>query len=146
MTENSKVSGSQAEYSEIKEDHAQEANAGTICIHNDVIAVIAREAASNVDGVAELPGDFLDGIAGMIGRKSHDRGISVHVDGETVKIDLTVILNHKVRIPQVAWQLQQDVKESVEEMTGKFVESVDVIVQGIKVSSKAQNSQKETNE
>lgn len=106
---------------------------GTVSIHNDVIAAIAHEAAVKVSGVAELPGDLLDGIAGMIGKKSADRGIRVAVEGDTVNVDLNVILKHGVKIPDVAWQLQQTVKDSVQDMTGMLVTSVNVIVQGIKV-------------
>jgi uncharacterized alkaline shock family protein YloU len=116
-------------------DENDENGLGTVSIHNDVIAAIAYEAAVKVNGVASLAGDFLDGIAGMIGKKCADRGIRVSVQGDTVAIDLNVILSHGVKIPDVAWQLQQTVKDAVQDMTGMMVASVNVIVQGIKVIS-----------
>lgn len=134
MNEERKPVTAEGDYSELGDETLDDSSAlGSICIHNDVIAVIARQAAAEVQGVVELPGDILDGIAGMIGKKSMDRGIRVTVDGESVGIDLTVILAHGVKIPQVAWELQKNVKESVEEMTGKLVSAVNVIVQGIRL-------------
>lgn len=108
---------------------------GSVCIHNDVIAVIAFEAASKVNGVAELSGSVADGIAGMIGKRSSEKGIRVEVEGDSVKIELSVVLAHGVKIPRVAWDLQQSVKSAVEEMTGKTVAAVNVIVQSIKIPS-----------
>lgn len=119
-------------------DEQDDGGLGTISIHNDVIAAIAHEAAMNVNGVAELPGDLLDGIAGMIGKKHADRGIRVDVQGDSVNLDLNVILKHGVKIPDVAWQLQQTVKDSVQDMTGMLVTSVNVIVQGIKLVDASQ--------
>lgn len=119
-------------YASVMDDH-DEGALGTVSIHNDVIAAIAHESAVKVNGVAELPGDLLDGIAGMIGKRTADRGIRVAVEGDTVNIDLNVILKHGVKIPEVAWQLQQTVKDAVQDMTGMLVTSVNVIVQGIKV-------------
>ena len=114
-------------------DEHDENSLGTVSIHNDVIAAIAYKAAVSVNGVAELPGDLLDGIAGMIGKKSVDRGIRVDVQEGTVSIELNVILAHGVKIQNVAWELQQTVKTSIQDMTGMLVTAVNVIVQGIKV-------------
>lgn len=122
-------------YATLNEDVVEEGALGAVCIHNDVIAAIAHEAASGVPGVSELPGDILDGIAGMIGRKTADRGIAVQVEDDSVALDIRVILEHGAKIPHVAWQIQQSVKDAVEDMTGKNVSAVNVIVQGIKTAA-----------
>ncbi len=106
---------------------------GAIRIHNDVIAVIARHAAMKIPGVADMSGTFVDGIAGMIGRKSQDRGIRVEVHDNAVSLDLHVVLDYGVRIPQVCWQLQNDLRETVETMTGKTVKEINVVVQDIRM-------------
>lgn len=133
MTDQGKVVETQG-YAAVSEE-SDDGALGTVSIHNDVIAAIAHEAAVKVNGVAELPGDLLDGIAGMIGKKTTDRGIRVAVEGDTVNVDLNVILKHGVKIPEVAWQLQQTVKDAVQDMTGMLVTAVNVIVQGIKVAA-----------
>lgn len=108
---------------------------GAIRIHNNVIAIIARMATLKVPGVIEMTGSIVDGLAGMIGKKkSSDKG-GVHIDAEeeAIVIDITVNLEYGVRIPHVAWQIQNDVREEVEKMTGKMVKSVNVIVQGVQL-------------
>jgi uncharacterized alkaline shock family protein YloU len=105
---------------------------GAVQIHNNVIATIARLAALKITGVAELSGNFVDGLAGMIGKKSTDRGIRVDLVDNAVVVELHVVLDLGVRIPHVAWQIQNEVRQSVEQMTGKSVKSVNVIVQGLR--------------
>ena len=107
---------------------------GNIQIHDDVISMIAHEAAKKVPGVLELSGSFVDGIAGMIGKK--DRGIKVEKENEDIRsIDLTVILEFGVSIPEICHQLQTSVKQTVEDMTGKDIYAVNVSVAGVRSST-----------
>jgi len=106
---------------------------GQIRINNNVIAIIAHETAKKVPGVVELSGSLADGIAGMIGKKPKDRGIRVEKENEELlTIDLTVVLEYGVCIPEICVQLQAAVKEAIETMTGQQVYSVNVLVQGIR--------------
>lgn len=114
---------------------------GSIRIHNNVIAVIARLAATKVPGVLDMSSSLVDGIAGMIGKKSDDRGIRVEVHENTVRIDLSVILAYGCRIPQVCWQIQTDVSEAVEQMTGKTVSGVNIVVQSVRHAAEEQEGQ-----
>ena len=105
---------------------------GAVQIHNNVIATIARLAALKVPGVAEMSGTFVEGLAGMIGKPVVDRGIRVDFDDNHVVIELHVAIDFGIRIPQVAWQIQSEVRQAVEQMTGKSVKAVNVIVQSLK--------------
>ena len=106
---------------------------GQIRINNNVIAVIAHETAEKVPGVVELQGSLADDIAGMIGKKAKDRGIRIEKENEELlTIDLTVVLEFGVKIPEICFQLQTAVKSAVEEMTGQPVFAVNVVVQGIR--------------
>jgi len=108
---------------------------GQIRINNNVIAIIAHETAKKVPGVVELQGSLADGIAGMIGKKSKDKGIRVEKENEELlTIDLTVVLEFGVRIPEICVQLQGAVKSAVEDMTGQQVYAVNVVVQGVRSS------------
>lgn len=108
---------------------------GQIIINNDVIAIIAHETAKKMPGVVEMQGSWGDDLAGIIGKKSKDKGIRVEKENEEVlTIDLKVVLEYGIRIPEVCVQLQAAVKEAVEEMTGKQVYAVNVVVQGIRNS------------
>ncbi len=116
---------------------------GSVQIHNSVIAAIAREAALKIPGVVELSGGLVDGLAGMIGKKSSDRGIRVEHQDTAVSLELHVVLEFGTRIPHVAWQVQTEVRASVEKMTGKPVKAVNVIVQGIRLPAAVKNAGKE---
>ncbi len=108
-------------------------NLGNIFIDNNVIAVIAKLAALKVPGVIELS-NTSDAFAGMLGKKGADRGIRIQKEGDDIKsIDLTVVLEYGARIPHVCWQIQNDIVEAVDQMTGKTVEAVNIVVQGIRL-------------
>jgi uncharacterized alkaline shock family protein YloU len=109
---------------------------GQIIINNDVIAIIAHETAKKVPGVVEMQGSWGDDLAGIIGKKAKDKGIRVEKENEEMlTIDLKVVLEYGVRIPDICVQLQAAVKEAVEDMTGKQVYAVNIVVQGIRGSS-----------
>ena len=106
---------------------------GQIFINNNVIAVIAHETAKKVPGVVELRGSLADDLAGIIGKKSKDKGIRVEKEGEElIAIDLAVVLEFGICIPEICVTLQSEVKNAVEKMTGKHVSSVNVVVQSIR--------------
>jgi uncharacterized alkaline shock family protein YloU len=105
---------------------------GTVKIHDNVVATIARLAALKVPGVLELSGTFVDGLAGMIGKMPVDRGIRVEVKEDGARLDLHVVLEFGVQIPKVAWQVQNEVRQAVETMTGYAVKSVNVFVQTLR--------------
>ena len=106
---------------------------GQISINNNVIAIIAHETAKKMPGVVELQGSLADDLAGIIGKKSKDKGIRVEKENEELlTIDLAVVLEYGIKIPDICVQLQSAVKEAVEEMTGQQVYAVNVVVQGIR--------------
>ena len=119
------------------------ADLGVVQIHNNVIATIARLAALKVPGVAEMSGTFVDGLAGMIGKQVVDRGIRVDLEENVVLIELHVVIDFGVRIPHVAWQIQNEVRQAVEQMTGKSVRAVNVIVQALKFHGGDQSASQE---
>ena len=103
-----------------------------IVIEDEVIA-IAGIAVSEVSGVAEMAGGFAGGITEVLsGKKNLAKGIKVETkEGET-KIDVNIIVEYGVRIPDVAFEIQNKVKKSVEEKTGLKVSGVNVHIQGVK--------------
>jgi len=118
------------------EEKAEETHdLGAIQIHNSVIAVIAREAALKVPGVADLAGSLVDDLAGMVGRKPLDRGVRVEVGENSLVVEIALIVEYGVSIPKVAFEVQSRVRTDIERMTGKSVRSVNVIVQGVQLAS-----------
>ena len=101
-------------------------------ISNDVIAVIAGVAVSEVQGVASMSGSFAGGITEVLsGKKNMAKGIKVEKTDNTAKIDVNIIVEYGSRIPDVAYEIQNRVKKAVEGMTGFKVEEVNVHVQGV---------------
>ncbi len=103
-----------------------------IQISNDVVAVIAGVAVSEVQGVSGMSGGFAGGITEVLsGKKNLAKGIKVEINEDTAKIDVNIIVEYGSRIPDVAFEIQNRVKKSVENMTGLKVEEVNVHVQGV---------------
>lgn len=111
-------------------------------ISNEVVAVIAGMAASEVTGVAEMAGGFAGGISEVLsGKKNLAKGIKVEIlDNKEARIDVNIIVEYGARIPDVAFEIQKRVKKSVENMTGLNVLEVNVHIQGVSI---AQNKKEE---
>jgi uncharacterized alkaline shock family protein YloU len=110
---------------------------GTIRIADDVVKVISGLAAMDIKGVAGMSGGFVGGIAELLGRKNLAKGIKVEVGEKEAAIDLSVIIDYGMRIPDVAAQIQESVKSAVERMTGLKVIEANVNVQGIAFADEA---------
>ncbi len=115
------------------ESRELENEAGVVHISNSVIGVIARIAASKVAGVVDFVGGLADGLAGIVGKRMADRGVHVEVVDNSIVIELNVVLEYGIHIPRVAWEIQQEVRKAVEQMTGKSVKSVNVVVQSVRL-------------
>ncbi len=117
---------------EVLEGQEEVSEGEGIQISNDVIAVIAGVAVSEVQGVSSMAGGFAGGISEVLsGKKNLAKGIKVDKDESKVKIDVNIVVEYGTRIPDVAFEIQNRVKTSVENMTGLKVEEVNVHVQGV---------------
>lgn len=100
-------------------------------IADEVVGVIAGIAASEVEGVAGMSGSVVGGISEMFGKKSLNKGVRVEVGERQAAVDLYVVIEYGVRIPEVAQRVQENVKRAVESMTGLEVVEVNIHVQGV---------------
>lgn len=113
-----------------KEKGAQN-EVGTIRIADEVVGIIAGMAATEIPGVAGMSGGLVGGIAEMLGKKNLAKGVKVEVGEKEAAVDLYVIMEYGVRLPDVAIQVQENVKHAIESMTGLEVVEVNVHVQGV---------------
>lgn len=104
---------------------------GTVKISEEVVAIIAGIAATDVPGVAGMSGGIAGGIAEILGRKNLSKGVKVEVGEKEAAIDLYIIVEFGARIPEVAWDIQDKVKNDVQNMTGLNVVEVNIHVQGV---------------
>ena len=139
------------ENEEVKEVQAGEEEIAlensNIKIADDVVAVIAGVAVSEVQGVAGMAGGFAGGISEVFsGKKNLAKGIKVEINEKTTKIDVNIIVEYGTRIPDVAFEIQNKVKKAVETMTGLTVSEVNVHVQGVNTSNALTEKKEETQE
>ncbi len=104
---------------------------GSVKISEEVVAIIAGIAATDVPGVAGMSGGIAGGIAEILGRKNLSKGVKVEVGEKEAAIDLYIIVEFGARIPEVAWDIQDKVKHAVQSMTGLNVIEVNIHVQGV---------------
>ena len=143
--------GELMENEEVKEVQAGEEEIAlensNIKIADDVVAVIAGVAVSEVQGVYEMSGGFAGGISEVLsGKKNLAKGIKVEINEKTTKIDVNIIVEYGTRIPDVAFEIQNKVKKAVETMTGLTVSEVNVHVQGVNTSNALTEKKEETQE
>ncbi len=109
---------------------------GSVRIADDVVAIIAGLAATEVEGVAGMSGGFAGGITEILGRKNLSKGVKVEVGEKDAFIELFIIVKYGARIPDVAWNIQENVKKAVENMTGLETNKVNVHIQGVEFGSR----------
>lgn len=127
----------------MNEDVKTEVEMGIVKISDEVVEVIAGLAASEIDGVEGMSATLVGGITQMLsGKKNTAKGVKVSVGEESSTIDLYVVVKYGVKIHEVAQMIQQNVKKSVESMTGLNVSTVNVYIQDV-VLPKVSDSNKE---
>lgn len=108
---------------------------GTVTFATDVVATIAGLAATEVEGVANMVGSSSSGLAEIFKRgqntRSLTRGVRVELNENTVAIHLTIVVDYGSPVPEVAKNIQENVKKAIETMSGLEVTSVNVLVQGV---------------
>lgn len=128
---------------ETEENEIEASDNSGIKISNDVVASIAGVAVSEVPGVYSMAGGIAGGISEVFsGKKNLSKGIKVEVGEKDTKIDVNIIVEYGVRIPDVAFEIQGRVKKAVETMTGLKVSGVNIHVQGIRTNV-TENKEKE---
>ena len=106
---------------------------GTVKISDDVVAIIAGVAATEIDGVAGMSGGITGGITEMLGMKNLSKGVKVEVGDKEAAIDIYIIVEYGSNISELGEKVQQNVKNSVETMTGLNVVEVNVYIQGVNI-------------
>jgi len=104
---------------------------GSVKISNDVVAIIAGVAATEVGGVVGMSGGITGGITEMLGMKNLSKGVKVEVGEKEAAIDIFLVVEYGSNLAQIGKEVQENVKASVENMTGLKVVNVNVNIQGV---------------
>lgn len=106
---------------------------GTVKIANDVVAMIAGLAATEVDGVSSMSGNITNDIMEKVGMKKQTKGVKVDILEGTVSADLALTLEYGFNIPDTCSKVQEKVKSAIETMTGFLVSDVNIRIIGITI-------------
>lgn len=112
-------------------DAIQNLEYGEVNIAEDVLATIAGIAATEVKGVAGMSGGLVGGIAEILGKKTLSKGVKVSVNDKGAFIDLNLIVDYGTKIPDVAWEIQDKVKKTIQTMANLNVVEVNIHIQGV---------------
>ena len=106
---------------------------GDIQIADEVIAIIAGLAATEVEGVAKMYGNITNELVSKIGIKNLSKGVKVAVTPEDVKVDLSLEVRYGYSVMEVSKKVQEKVKQAIETMTGLDVSMVRVSIAGVAI-------------
>lgn len=104
---------------------------GEIKIADEVVAIIAGLAATEVEGVSSMAGNITNEIVSKLGMKNLSKGIMVEVLEDEIKVDVAINIAYGFAIPEVSAKVQDKVKTAVENMTGLEVAVVNVRIASV---------------
>lgn len=108
---------------------------GKVEIAPEVIEVIAGIAASEVEGIAQMRGNFAAGVVEKLGKKNHGKGVKVELSEESVKIDIYCMIKFGLSIPKVAQEVQDNIRQALMNMTALEADEVNIHVVGVAFES-----------
>ena len=110
-----------------------DASLGEVKIADEVVAIIAALAATEVEGVASMSGNITNEVIGRLGIKNLSKGVKVDVLEGVVTVSLALNLKYNYNIMDVTGKVQEKVKNAVENMTGLEVADVNIKVAGVEM-------------
>lgn len=110
-----------------------DASLGEVKIADEVVAIIATLAATEVEGVASMAGNITNEVIGKLGIKNLSKGVKVDVLEGIVTVSLALNIKYDYSIIEVTKKVQEKVKNAVENMTGLEVADVNIKVAGVEM-------------
>ena len=104
---------------------------GDVVIADEVLAIIAGIAATEVEGVHSMDGGWSGDFISKLGIKDLARGVKVQVKEGEVKVDLSLNMEYGYAIPKVSDLVQDKVSASINNMTGLTVSEVNIRISGV---------------
>lgn len=121
-----------------------DANLGIVKISDEVVSVIAGIAAEEIEGVVEISQVVGNNISHLLkGKKNPSKNVKVTLGEESAVIDLNLVVEYGVNIPDIMSSVQENVKKTVEAMTGLQVDAVNISVQNIYLPKNNKDESKE---
>lgn len=116
----------------IKED-----GLGEVQIADEVIAIIAGLAATEVEGVRSMGGNITKELVSRLGMKNLSKGVRIEMEDNRVSVSVAINIVYGYEIPKVSGKVQEKVKSAIENMTGLEVDHVDVRIMDVDMKTEA---------
>lgn len=110
-------------------------NVGSVQIADEVVAIVAGLAATEVEGVASMEGNIPNELISKLGMKKLSKGVKVDVLEGVVTVSLTLNLKYNYNIMDISAKVQDKVKTAIENMTGLDVADVNIKIAGVEMES-----------
>ena len=111
----------------------EKGNIGEVRIADEVVAIIAGLAATEVEGVASMVGNITNELVGRLGMKNLAKGVKVQISQDVVVVDMAINMEYGYHIPKTSEQVQDKVNSAIENMTGLKVAEVNVRIAGVAI-------------
>lgn len=108
---------------------------GEVCIADEVVAIIAGLAASEVEGVASMAGNVTRDLIEKIGMKSLSKGVKITMDEKTVRVAIAINIQYGYNVPDTCGKIQEKVKTAIETMTGLEVAEVNIKIVNVQMEN-----------
>ena len=108
---------------------------GEVQIADEVVAIIAGLAATEVEGVASMAGNITNELVGKLGVKNLSKGVKVLVTDRSVDVDLALNIDYGYSIMKVSEKVQDRVKSAIENMTGLEVDMVNIRIVNVNMDA-----------
>ena len=115
---------------------------GEIKISEEVVLVVAGLAVGEVKGVS-VANSLTDSVVEKFVRKNYGKGIRIEMNDKEVSVDVHVVVEYGIKIPDIAWELQETVKKNIDTMTNLSVTNVNIFVEGIVIEREPKPDTKE---
>ena len=109
----------------------KDSNLGEVKIADEVVAIIAGLAATEVEGVSSMAGNITNELVSKLGMKNLSKGIKVEVLDGVVDVDVALNISFGYAIPEVSAKVQEKVKTAIENMTGLEVGTVNIRIAAV---------------
>ncbi|MGN0352011.1 MAG: Asp23/Gls24 family envelope stress response protein [Roseburia sp.] len=106
-------------------------NLGVVKIADEVVAIIAGLAATEVEGVSSMAGNITNELVSKLGMKNLSKGVRVEVMGDVANVDVSLNIAYGYAIPDVSAKVQEKVKTAIENMTGLEVSIVNIRIASV---------------
>lgn len=110
-------------------------NIGEVHISDEVVAIIAGLAATEIEGVQSMAGNITNELVSKLGMKNLSKGVKVTISNDSVEVSLALNIKYGYEIPAVSKKVQDKVKSAIETMTGLTVTAVNIKIVSLNIEA-----------